>query len=349
VIEVDDLAVTADADQMYLVQRSTGRRVIPRIPHALDTIVQSPPLARFLGEVADARSARFGGFDLGAARVLPYVPRIRYRRAVLAAARWILTAADLLGSPVDDGPHDALSAWRQRWRVPARIVLCHGELRLPLDLDQSTRNPGVGRSWPACVRNTGRWTERSATTRSAWPRPTDSIEPFGPCRVGTPSRGLGRQGHRVDRLPSRPRRARRPAQPGPGRGSWCYGTAGIARAEQLAAIVTDDHRRVEAAEDALAASLADPQLDRITEPGLCHGLAGMYQTAYRAARDARTPALGRRLPALAARSARHAGSLGDQDNDGGLLTGSAGVALALETSRHAGPPRTGWDACLLII
>jgi thiopeptide-type bacteriocin biosynthesis protein len=137
VIGVDDLAVTADAEQMYLVQRSTGRRVIPRIPHALDTVVQSPPLARFLAEVADARSAVFGGFDLGAARVLPYVPRIRYRRTVLAAARWILAATDVPRcSAAGDGAQDALRSWRRRWRVPARVVLCHGELRLPLDLDQ---------------------------------------------------------------------------------------------------------------------------------------------------------------------------------------------------------------------
>ncbi|MDX8053817.1 lantibiotic dehydratase [Lentzea sp. BCCO 10_0798] len=136
VVGVDDLAVTADAEQMYLVQVSTGRRVIPRIPHALDTAVQSPPLARFLAEVADARSAVYRGFDLGAARVLPYVPRIRYGRTVLCAARWILTAADLAVRP---GAHDeqkALRAWQQRSRIPARVVLVHGELRLPLDLDQ---------------------------------------------------------------------------------------------------------------------------------------------------------------------------------------------------------------------
>lgn len=136
VIGVDDLAVTADADQMYLVQHSTGRRVIPRLPHALDTSVQSPPLARFLAEVADARSAVFGGFDLGAARTLPYVPRIRYRRTVLAAARWILTSTDFPGRQAGNGAEGALCSWRQRWRVPARVVLCHGELRLPLDLDQ---------------------------------------------------------------------------------------------------------------------------------------------------------------------------------------------------------------------
>ena len=139
-----------------------------------------------------------------------------------------------------------------------------------------------------------------------------------------------------------------PTQPGPGRPSWCYGTVGIARAQQLAAISTNDPQRRQAAEDALTACLTDKQLDRITEPGLCHGIAGVYQTAYRAAHDARNPAIGRRLPELAARLAQHAGSLGDQGYEGGLLTGGAGVALALETTRHTAPPRSGWDACLLI-
>lgn len=143
-------------------------------------------------------------------------------------------------------------------------------------------------------------------------------------------------------------RTGQPTQPGPSRPSWCYGTVGIARAQQLAAIATDDPRRREAAEDALAASLTDNQLDRITEPGLCHGVAGVYQTAYRAARDARNSAIGRRLPVLVARLDQHADSLGDQLDEGGLLTGGAGVALALETTRHTVPPRTGWDACLLI-
>lgn len=140
-ISIDDLAVTADADQLYLVQLSTGRRVIPHIPHALDTTVQTPPLARFIAEVADARSAVFGPLDLGAAaRTLPYTPRIRYRRTVLAPARWLLTADDLTGNAAsghgDEQWEKALGRWRQRWRVPARVVVCHGELRLPLDLDQ---------------------------------------------------------------------------------------------------------------------------------------------------------------------------------------------------------------------
>ncbi|MEV0344919.1 lantibiotic dehydratase [Nonomuraea sp. NPDC050680] len=133
-IGVDDLAVTADSAHMYLVQRSTGRRVVARIPHALDTTVQTPPLARFLAEAADARSAVYRPFDHGAARTLPYLPRIRYRRTILAAARWLLTTTDVPGTGQDWDT--ALQAWRQRWRMPARVLLCHEDLRLPLDLDQ---------------------------------------------------------------------------------------------------------------------------------------------------------------------------------------------------------------------
>ncbi|WP_344242571.1 lantibiotic dehydratase family protein [Actinocorallia libanotica] len=126
VIGTEDLAVTADAEQMYLMQASTGRRIVPRIPHALELTVQTPPLARFLAEVADARTAAFSPFDVGAARNLTHIPRIRYRRTILSPARWVLEAADL----------PELETWRHRWRVPARIVANTGTLRLPLDLDQ---------------------------------------------------------------------------------------------------------------------------------------------------------------------------------------------------------------------
>ncbi|MEU8804074.1 lantibiotic dehydratase [Spirillospora sp. NPDC048819] len=134
VIRLADLAVTADSNRMYLVQRSTGRRVIAHVPHALDTMAQTPPLARFLAEVADARSAVFGPFELGAARSLPYVPRIRYRRTVLSGARWLLTSDHVTGT--GDEWEAGLWRWRNSWRVPARVVACQGELRLPLSLNR---------------------------------------------------------------------------------------------------------------------------------------------------------------------------------------------------------------------
>ncbi|MGW3352866.1 lantibiotic dehydratase [Nonomuraea rubra] len=136
VIGLDDLAVTADSTQMYLVRLSTGQRVIPQALHALEASAHTPALARFLTGVATARHAIYGPIDFGVASMLPYLPRIRYGRTVLAAARWILPASALAG-PREPLPlwEKALSDWRDRWRVPSAVVLHQNGQRLPLDLD----------------------------------------------------------------------------------------------------------------------------------------------------------------------------------------------------------------------
>ncbi|MGH3930025.1 MAG: lanthionine synthetase C family protein [Pseudonocardiaceae bacterium] len=142
-------------------------------------------------------------------------------------------------------------------------------------------------------------------------------------------------------------RTGRVSQTGPLRPSWCYGTPGIARAQQIAAIATGDTSRQMMAEQALASCLSDPaQLHRITDTGLCHGWSGLYQTAWRAARDALTPTISTRLPHLADLVTRHAEAA--EHHHTGLLDGTAGLALALRTATRATAPISGWDSCLLI-
>lgn len=138
-----------------------------------------------------------------------------------------------------------------------------------------------------------------------------------------------------------------PAQRGPTRPSWCYGTPGIARAGQLAAIATGDTTRQRAYEDAFARCLADAnQLARITDTGLCHGWAGLYQTAWRAARDATDDRITIHLPQLADVLLRHAHP--GAGSGTGFLDGDAGTALSLITAAYDTPPTSEWDACLLI-
>ncbi|MFF1714640.1 lanthionine synthetase C family protein [Streptomyces sp. NPDC058268] len=99
----------------------------------------------------------------------------------------------------------------------------------------------------------------------------------------------------------------RPHHQHPGRPSWCYGTPGIARAGQLAAIALNDQTLQNTYEKALQQCLNDPtQLAQITDTSLCHGWAGLYQTTFRAARDARTPHLGSLLPDLRKNLIAHA-------------------------------------------
>ncbi|MGH3929681.1 MAG: lanthionine synthetase C family protein, partial [Pseudonocardiaceae bacterium] len=78
----------------------------------------------------------------------------------------------------------------------------------------------------------------------------------------------------------------------PMRPSWCYGTSGLARAQQLAGLAIGDTDRQRMAEQALIGCLTDPdQLRRITDSSLCHGSAGLFQTAWRIAADAHAPEL----------------------------------------------------------
>ncbi|MFF7166910.1 lantibiotic dehydratase [Streptomyces sp. NPDC008086] len=136
-IQLHDLAVTADARQLHLVQLSTGRRIEPRVVHALEAGTLTPPLARFLAEITTARCAVYKAFDWGAAVRLPYLPRLRYGRSVLSPARWLLTAADLPKPAAPLAEWDgAFETWRSRLRAPEAVVLCESDLRLPLDLSQ---------------------------------------------------------------------------------------------------------------------------------------------------------------------------------------------------------------------
>lgn len=140
---------------------------------------------------------------------------------------------------------------------------------------------------------------------------------------------------------------RHPHRPHDARPSWCYGTTGIARAGQLAGIALRDTSLQTFYEDALHQALSDPaQLANVTDAGLCHGWAGIYQTASRAAADAIDPRLTELLPTLGRALLDHT-RLGPAAAPG-LLNGAAGTALALSTLATQQPPSTGWDACLLI-
>lgn len=132
----------------------------------------------------------------------------------------------------------------------------------------------------------------------------------------------------------------------PQRPSWCYGTPGLTRAQQLAALALGQRRRQRHAEAALAACIADDmQLSQIGDVSLCHGWAGVVQTVRRAAADAGADsALAALLPNLDARWQKHLRRRRQPGHDG-MLEGAAGIALI---RRAVAPPASRWDACLLI-
>ncbi|GAB4001727.1 lanthionine synthetase C family protein [Glycomyces albus] len=132
----------------------------------------------------------------------------------------------------------------------------------------------------------------------------------------------------------------------PPRPSWCYGTPGIARSLQLAAIATDDTALQQNAADALAANLTHPaHRDQLTEAGLCHGWAGAILTAWHAARDATSPQLATLLPEA---TARFTNAAARSPGDHSFLGGAAGIALTAAHLLADTNSTTGWEQCLLL-
>jgi hypothetical protein len=133
------------------------------------------------------------------------------------------------------------------------------------------------------------------------------------------------------------------------RPSWCYGTPGHARAQQLAGLALGDHERMRVAEHALAGCVLDRQVTGLlTDASLCHGWAGLVQAIRRAAGDALDP---RPLQA-----ALHEARRGMEDRlarigpptSRGLLEGTSGIQLAQNDLPRTGSEPPPWDACLLL-
>lgn len=135
-IRVQDLAVTADNDRLYVVSLSRRRVVEPMVTNAAARHTM-PAMARFLFEIPRARTAAMSPFSWGVAGCLPFLPRVRYRRSVLVPARWRIPAGAL------PGPEAPLPAWRaamdalrDRLRLPTSVYVGTGDRRLRLTLDE---------------------------------------------------------------------------------------------------------------------------------------------------------------------------------------------------------------------
>ncbi|WP_273939534.1 lanthionine synthetase LanC family protein [Kutzneria chonburiensis] len=121
-------------------------------------------------------------------------------------------------------------------------------------------------------------------------------------------------------------------EPGPTRAAWCYGTAGVAHALNLAGRALDHAEAMSVAGSALEGVFKRPwRRANLNDTALCHGMAGLLQIV---------------------RHSTNADGLvqkivegGTPAGKAGLLEGAAGVGLALAS--YAGICAE-WDSVLLL-
>jgi hypothetical protein len=144
------------------------------------------------------------------------------------------------------------------------------------------------------------------------------------------------------------------------RDAWCYGAAGLARALFLAAVAFGNETWKAESHRALRAAISTAREPAIHDFALCHGWAGLLQIVQRMAADTNDAWYMDRADTLAGRIIDEfddsvpfgyryfhpALSLGL--NRPGFLEGAAGIALTLHAYATGEPPRTNWDAALLL-
>ncbi|MFJ9523123.1 lantibiotic dehydratase [Kitasatospora sp. NPDC101801] len=137
-VRLEELGVCADERRMWLVHLADGLPVEPRMLNAAEFRSVTDPVVRFLCEITNARTPQYTGFDWGAAGRLPFLPRLRHGRIVLAPAQWRLPAADLPGFDATWPQWEsAVRGWLRTYHVLQHVNLRQRDLKLPLDLQQS--------------------------------------------------------------------------------------------------------------------------------------------------------------------------------------------------------------------
>jgi lantibiotic modifying enzyme len=144
----------------------------------------------------------------------------------------------------------------------------------------------------------------------------------------------------------------------PARLAWCYGDPGVAAALNVAGIALDrTDWQAAAADIALTAARRPRERSGIVDAGICHGAAGLalifhrfhHATGNREFADAATHwytrLLNMRQPGTGVGGYR-AWEPPAWIDDPGLLTGAAGVALALLSATGNAPP--DWDRLILV-
>ncbi|MCE9575347.1 MAG: lantibiotic dehydratase, partial [Deltaproteobacteria bacterium] len=161
-IGLDDLLVSVQGDRIVLRSKRLGREVIPRLSTAHNYRLRSLGAYRFLCALAGQGSEHVG-FSWNALGDMPYLPRVRMGRVVLARASWRLIEPELAAITAavraaqkdekkkkDAKPGEtatpsvaerraavlaAVAALREARRLPRFLVIASGDNELPIDLD----------------------------------------------------------------------------------------------------------------------------------------------------------------------------------------------------------------------
>ncbi len=134
-IDLSDLYIKVRNGQVILFSQKLGKQIIPRLATAHNYSYNSLPVYKFLCDLQTQGLQNYLSFDWGSLSVRSqFMPRVEYDGVVLSAATWKFTTKDYAHILGRSGP-EAIQLFREKWKLPERVVLSEGDNELFIDFD----------------------------------------------------------------------------------------------------------------------------------------------------------------------------------------------------------------------
>ena len=136
-LKIDDLYLTIVQNELLLLSKKHGKRIIPKLTNAHSYFqLSNPPIYRFLGDLQQ-QNRKYIRWDWEFLKGQPYLPRVCYKNIILCPAVWSIKSKLLL--KIEKTPK---SSWNEQFQVirkdleiPRFVELSDADNNLLLDLE----------------------------------------------------------------------------------------------------------------------------------------------------------------------------------------------------------------------
>ncbi|MFD2786370.1 lantibiotic dehydratase [Hymenobacter rubripertinctus] len=136
-LPLQDLMVAVRRGKIVLRSKKLNRQVIPRLSSAHNYSHNTLPAYRFLCDLQSHGTTSSLAWSWGSLQHAEFLPRVIYRRTILASAQWVLKQVELQPIRVARGAalQAAINTLRAARRLPQLLVSGKGDNKLPIDLE----------------------------------------------------------------------------------------------------------------------------------------------------------------------------------------------------------------------
>ncbi|WP_160713429.1 lantibiotic dehydratase [Chitinophaga solisilvae] len=132
-IHTDDLYVTVKDDRVVLISRSQNKEIIPRLTSA-HNYADGQPVYKFLCDLQHQDAPFNVNWDWLVMQQASFLPRVSYNQVILKRAQWHLFSKEFTSLLEITTPAAALLTLRDKYKMPAAVVMSEGDNELFLDL-----------------------------------------------------------------------------------------------------------------------------------------------------------------------------------------------------------------------